>query len=730
MIWDSKIQEALQNKRYEFVISFYEEKIDHLNSEIRDYCALGVAHLLDGDEITAQLIWSVGLSEIASESLENSLIHFIELLKQEASRQQQIDNAEIAHSIRTYLYELDREDLNNLLELIQLKIDLGWLNSRIINEFELLEKFRNLSISKIDPNILSRFILSILDFPGADAVEIFKSSAEFILSRPDTIKRIKHILDKYTYQKRVLFYSEAIAETSLIYRPDDIYFLKTLRYIKSELKNFNGAFEISKLLHKKSQSLVEKAITSGLMLSAVLESGDWNNSAEILTQYQKDIFNIQNSQHIPKPNFTQSLISQSGLFLYCIDDIKLNRSRHNALGKLLEQSIAEHTTQIFQKQPAKVNDKGHRKLRIGYIGHTFRAHSVGWLCRWLFQKHNREKFDIFIYFVNKNQSLQNCSNPFFQSWFAPYINGARELGKDPVEIASFIQQDKIDILIDLDSTTLGLTCHVLALKPAPIQATWLGRDAAGLSAVDYFIADPYVLPDCAEQHYQEKIWRLPNNYLAIEGFEIGIPTINRKQLDIPEDAVIYLSAQTGLKRHPDLIRLQMKILRQVPNSFFLIKGIADQNTIQELFTQIAEEEGASPQQLRFLTRDSDEYTHRANLQIADIILDTYPYNGATTTLEALWVGIPMVTRVGEQFAARNSYTFMKNAGIEEGIAWSDANYVEWGIRLGEDPWLRQQISWRLKQSRQTAPLWNSAQFTREIEDAYQEMWLNHLNSLR
>lgn len=117
-----------------------------------------------------------------------------------------------------------------------------------------------------------------------------------------------------------------------------------------------------------------------------------------------------------------------------------------------------------------------------------------------------------------------------------------------------------------------------------------------------------------------------------------------------------------------------------------------------------------------------EAIHRANLQIADVVLDTYPYNGATTTLETLWMEIPLVTRVGEQFAARNSYTFMMNAGITEGIAWSDEEYIEWGIKLGTDENLRKKVRWKLRQSKKTSPLWNGKQFAREMEKAYQQMW--------
>ncbi|MGA9383363.1 MAG: O-linked N-acetylglucosamine transferase, SPINDLY family protein, partial [Phormidium sp.] len=163
----------------------------------------------------------------------------------------------------------------------------------------------------------------------------------------------------------------------------------------------------------------------------------------------------------------------------------------------------------------------------------------------------------------------------------------------------------------------------------------------------------------------------------------------------------------------------------VENSYFLIKGTADEESIKSFFIQIAESEGVSEERLRFLPDVPFEEIHRANLGIADIVLDTYPYNGATTTLETLWMGIPLVTKVGEQFASRNSYTMMMNVGVTEGIAWTDEEYVEWGVRLGKDAGLRQKIAWQLKQSRQTSPLWNGEKFTREMEKAYQQMWLKY-----
>jgi predicted O-linked N-acetylglucosamine transferase (SPINDLY family) len=353
------------------------------------------------------------------------------------------------------------------------------------------------------------------------------------------------------------------------------------------------------------------------------------------------------------------------------------------------------------------------------------SHSVGWLSRWLIKYHDRDQFQLYGYFL----FYRHAVDPL-QSWYEQQMDQVYQVGIDSVQdyaaIAAKIYEDGIDILIDLDSITCDVSCAVMALKPAPVQITWLGCDASGIPTIDYFIADPYVLPDAAQEYYTEKIWRLPQTYIAVDGFEVGIPNLRRDQLDIPDHAVVYLSAQTAYKRSPDIIRLQMQIIKAVPNSYFLIKGLGDQKALKEFFEEIAIAENVDPSRLRFLPITNTESEHRANLAIADIVLDTFPYNGATTTMETLWMCIPIVTKVGEQFAARNSYTMMMNAGISEGIAWTDAEYVEWGVRLGTDAALREDIATRLKASRQTSPLWNGEKFAREMENAYQQMWQQYI----
>jgi predicted O-linked N-acetylglucosamine transferase (SPINDLY family) len=155
-----------------------------------------------------------------------------------------------------------------------------------------------------------------------------------------------------------------------------------------------------------------------------------------------------------------------------------------------------------------------------------RRHSVGWLSRWLFHYHNREQVEIFLYLVSQPE------DEITQQWFRSKADFTYNFKADPELIAEQIRKDEIDILVDLDSLTKNVTCEVIALKPAPIQITWLGLDASGIPAIDYFIADPYVLPENAQSYYQEKIWRLSTTYLAIDGFEVAVPTLKREDLGI------------------------------------------------------------------------------------------------------------------------------------------------------------------------------------------------------
>lgn len=497
---------------------------------------------------------------------------------------------------------------------------------------------------------------------------------------------------------------------------------KTIAQFKTAWLIRNHILKLAEKLLEVATSGKNQAIAYHLMIKILLESGgNWEKARQLYQEYQKLLEAIAKKDVAIESSFTLELMATLGFQAYFCDCPQQMHQFNNEFARFYYEKVRAYFPDLSLERKSKLNipENRDKNLKIGYLSSGFNRHSVGWLVRWIFKYHNREKYQIFAYNLgSKNDDLKYFFEDIQQSPsnFIDVFNwGARE-------IAELIARDEIDILVDLDSITHRLTSQVLALQPAPIQITWLGCDASGLPAIDYFIADPYVLPETASDYYAQKIWRLPKVYVAVDGFEVGIPTIRRDSLGIPNDAVVYFSSQTGYKRNPENARLQLRIIKQVKNSYFLIKNLGDEASTRRFFEQLAAEEDVDSSRLRFLPQVSLEEIHRANLGIADVVLDTYPYNGATNTLETLWMGIPLVTRVGEQFAARNSYTMMVNAGITEGIAWSDEAYVEWGIKLGQNSRLRQEISWKLLQGRQTEPLWNTKQFTREMENAYEQMW--------
>ena len=469
---------------------------------------------------------------------------------------------------------------------------------------------------------------------------------------------------------------------------------------------------------------VDRIIAMNELLSGLIyANGDWQRAIELYQDYKTLLHQLVQTyagQAIASPAEASELSTLApigSLFAYFEDNPRTTRPLRNQIAQIAQLGLQTALPDRVQRYRSRPVQTVSRSPRIGYLAGSLKQHSVGWLCRWLLHYHDRDRFEIHLY------TPRPSADPIQQAFRQLYGDRFHDVPASIAEIADRIYDDQIDILVELDSLTSFGGCGVVALKPAPIQVHWLGYDASGIPGVDYFIADPYVLPADAQDYYSEKIWRLPQTYIAVDGFEVYTPALRRDRLGIPGDAVVFLSSQTGLKRNLDNVRLQIQIIKAVPDSYFLVKSFtSDPELTEAYFRSIAAAEGVSGDRLRFLPDVPSEFVHRANLALADVVLDTYPYNGATTTLEALWMGLPIVTRVGEQFAARNSYTMMMNVGVTEGLAWNDAEYLDWGIRLGIDRSLRQAIQAKLQRSRHSSPLWNGQAFARSMEQAYEQMW--------
>jgi predicted O-linked N-acetylglucosamine transferase (SPINDLY family) len=705
-------------------IEYYESAIAENPDDRTLYWQYGLALLLDDQEEEAQSTWLMVLAE--AEDQEDVWRSELRSILETAATQAQTENTEAVWVIRQQIQVVFPEAIENLLHLLLLSIEHRSLTLETLDQLQLIEALNASVGAELDQLLL---------------LNALKQYLAVALPHPITVELVQavqpHVADQRAFADMVSAQAEVIAHvrnfaklaTDLIALlltdfPNDFELRMADCIFKQKEEDDRGSLEAAQKAFAIATTSIEQVTANRAIIQALLTNGQQDEQFHACNDRQMQLLQ-ELLQQPPTLDLTASyrlLISTMHLS-YVADRPTTHRALQNQIVALCETNMERHhqidydrfqaAHLVKQSQTAQPD----RPLKVGYLCRYFYRHSVGWLARWLLKNHDPDQTEIYIYVINPQANPDYVQQQYCQ--LSPHVRGCP---LDAIGIANQIHQDDIDILVELDSLTCQVTCEVMALKPAPIQVSWLGWDATGMRSIDYFIADPYVLPESAQADYPETIIRLPETYIAVEGFEIGLPTLHRSQFDLPTDAVLFMTAQRGYKRHPAMMQLQLQILQQVPNGYLLIKGLADQAVIQTAFWDLATSMGVSHDRLIFLPMVDSEEIHRANLAIADVILDTYPYNGATTTLEALWMERPIVTRVGEQFAARNSYTMLKNVGVEAGIAMTDAEYVEWGVRFGTDERLRQQISWQLRQAKQTAPLWNAAQFARHMESAYREMW--------
>lgn len=357
-------------------------------------------------------------------------------------------------------------------------------------------------------------------------------------------------------------------------------------------------------------------------------------------------------------------------------------------------------------------------LKIGFLSPHFRRHSIGWCSADIIRELSGLSAEIYLYVTqsqardDKTLEFENLATQFYRPQSANFE--AAQL-----EILEQIRRDEIDILIDLDSVTCSEQLEILYRQPAPICLSWLGFDAPFLSSAHYFLGDRHTHPPGIDSDYIEQLIRMPDSFVAVSGFKRQSVEreVVRLSLGISWKQIAYLCVAPGKKLNRELVLAQIQILKQVPNSVLIHKGEGERSAILPLYKQACTELGVSNSRVIFIARSPTEEQHRAIYECADILLDSYPYNGGTHTLEALWFNLPTVTRMGELCLARMGYSFLNTLGIESGIAKSWDEYIEWGVLLGQELKIRQNIRHQLirsKQPKHLSPLWNPAKFAQDM----------------
>ena len=732
----STAEDFFRANEYHAACSAYQELIELNPSHRPYYWKLGLSLLLQGKEEEAHLCWMsvlLGGNDVEVKTWTKELSKFLELEAQQQRRQARLKNSWL---IRSHIREVDPENINNLLQLLQISIASDYPFRELLTEERgLIQLISSEVVEKPNKKLFLSTLSQILrnSLLSEETLLLVRLSFK-IVQDPLELQYILGPVCIDLAKQSNYAAAAALAEMHLLLEPTNMEFLSQVGLWHSHSGNLPRAIETANIRLSLSTTEIEQIFSRHLLTKIFLGSGGYWEEAyrefqrnkialESITSFQGKLSKLQ----------THRFISTSFFIPYFQDIPAENRSLCNRIASLFSQEIKLLTSperkkaDFIRARSEKKRMSDSKKLRIGYMSHCLRRHSVGWIARWLIAAHDHRSLEIYGYLLNFNE------NDPFQQWYAEQFTQACRVGIDcsntGIEIAKKISEDEIDILVDLDSVTFDISCEVLVHKPAPVQVTWLGWDASGIPEIDYYIADSYVLPKDAQEYYKEKIWRLPKTYVAVGGFEVSTPKISRHSLGIPKESTTYLTAQGGFKRNPTCMEIQLSVIKAVPKSYLLIKGASDSTSIKNYFYDLADEIGVEYERLIFLPIVDSEEEHRACLRVADIVLDTFPYNGATTTLETLWMEIPLVTLVGNQFSARNSYTMLKNVGVEEGIAWNKEEYIDWAIRLGQDVELRKQVVWKLRESKKAAPLWDVKAFTKSMESAYKKMWSNYLSNM-
>lgn len=282
--------------------------------------------------------------------------------------------------------------------------------------------------------------------------------------------------------------------------------------------------------------------------------------------------------------------------------------------------------------------------------------------------------------------------------------------------ARLIRSHEIDILIDLQGQTAGARANLLAYRPAPIQITYLGLPATtGLPSIDYVIADSYLIPESLAQYYSEKPLYMPDVYQVSDRKRTLGPVPTRESCGLPADAFVFCSFNNNFKYTPEMFATWMRILARVPGSVLWL--LADNPWAEDNLRREASARGVAADRLIFAKRVAPE-NYLARYAIADLFLDSFPFNAGTTANDALWMGLPVLTRSGRAFASRMAGALLTAAGLPELITEQLPDYEEKAVALAQDRLHCQALRNHLLAQREHGALFDSARFVRNLEAAF------------
>lgn len=382
----------------------------------------------------------------------------------------------------------------------------------------------------------------------------------------------------------------------------------------------------------------------------------------------------------------------------------------------------EHTKWARQFAPVSMIQYDHdnlpdpdKKIRVGYISPNFCRHSIAYFLEPIINNHDHNLFELYAYNNTKK------SDQFTEKFKNQFDHFKDIRGVSHADVADLIKDDKIDILVDLAGHTKNNSILVLARKPAPIQVTYLGYpDTTGLEQIDYRITDVLADPPSLNKYYSEELVYLPDNFICYRPPEFSPPLAPSPH--IKNGYITFGSFNMGAKISPMLIIIWAQVLNANENSHLLLKFRGGQHQqVQDYYRNEFSKYGIAPDRIQVHGRKSP-IEHLQMYGKVDIALDTYPYNGTTTTCEAMWMGVPVISLVGEHHSCRVALSIFKSLDMDFFIATTPDEYISKATALAAKPEALAKIRSSMRARMAASTLCDGKLFTNNIEDAYKKMW--------
>ena len=366
----------------------------------------------------------------------------------------------------------------------------------------------------------------------------------------------------------------------------------------------------------------------------------------------------------------------------------------------------------------------HDRIRLAYVCADFGTHPTAQLMAGLFERHDRSRFETIA--VATRPSDGSPMRRRLEGAFEHFIDAGDRADH---EIAALLREREVDIAVDLNTHIAFARAGVFVQRPAPVQVSYLiYPGTSGTAAIDYLIADRIVLPEADRQHYAETIVYLPETYFVTDDTgPAPQTTTGRADHGLPAEGFVFCCFNNSYKVTPDVFDVWMGLLGAIEGSVLWL--LESNSAFSANLRREAEARGIDPSRLVLAPRTDGE-AHLARHRHADLFLDTFHYNAHTTACDALWMGLPVLTRTGKTFAGRVATSLLNAVGLPELVTASTEAYAARARELATRPAELADIRARLAANRRTGPLFNTARQTRQLEAAYVQMMARHAGGAR